>query len=120
MQLLPVSGATLPISLILLSDKHLPVLQGRKGHKQMCGNICTMWALLCPSYTWWTYTRLWSISLHGLDQGREGNAWKAVGSLLRFLFIEWLTLGAGAALEGAGSAGSWEPEGSAAGYPGVA
>lgn len=65
-------------------------------------------------------SRLWSISLHGLDQGREGNAWKALGSLLRFLFIEWLTLGAGAALEGAGSAGSWELQGSAAGYPGVA
>lgn len=112
MQLLPVSRATAPVYLLLLSDRHLHLLQGRKGHKQMRGNMCTKWALLCLSYTEWTALGCGAfVSLCGLAEVRERNAWK---TMLRFLFIEYFTPGAGVAL---GSV--VRPAGSTVGCPGA-
>lgn len=77
MQLLPVSRgyhACLPHPFLRGASAFAT---GRKGHKPMCGNISTVWALLCLAYTRWTALGYGVfISLCGLDQVREGNAWK--------------------------------------------
>lgn len=80
-------GVTVPVSPILLLEGHLHLLQAEVWEHQYCAGTAlpyTRWtALGCGVF----------VSLCELDQVREGNAWKTVGPVLRFLSIEWFTPG---------------------------
>lgn len=89
MQLLPVSRVTVHVSpILLLGGGPLHLLQAGRdttdvwGHQYCaCTALFIIYQVDCPGLGVF-------VSLCGLDQVRERNAWKTVGPILRFLSIE--------------------------------